>query len=100
MAPGPRHKFGAPVFEPEVFREQTHCIEESACDIVGTFRRPHGDSPPGKLCPSCPHLLRRWMCIRIKLTRQWKIGGEPTPVQCLGCQTSLAYLALLQNEQR
>ena len=28
------------MFEPEVFREQIYCIEESTCDIVGTFRRP------------------------------------------------------------
>jgi len=32
-------KFGAPMFEPEVFRKQIHCIAESTCDIVGTFRR-------------------------------------------------------------
>jgi len=29
-----------PMSEPEVFRKQMHCIEESICDIVGTFRRP------------------------------------------------------------
>jgi len=34
MAPGARHKFGAPMFEPEVFRKQMYCIEGSACDIV------------------------------------------------------------------
>jgi len=28
------------MFEPEVFRKQIHCIEESAFDIVGTFQRP------------------------------------------------------------
>ena len=28
------------MFEPEVFRKQMHCIEESACNIVGIFRRP------------------------------------------------------------
>jgi len=28
------------MFEPEVFRKQMYCIEESTCDIVGTFRRP------------------------------------------------------------
>jgi len=39
MAPGPRSKFGAPVFEPEVFRKQMYCVEESTCDNVGTFRR-------------------------------------------------------------
>jgi len=39
MAPGARSKFGASMFEPEVFRNQMYCIEESTCDIVGTFRR-------------------------------------------------------------
>jgi len=28
------------MFEPEVFRKQMYCVEESTCDIVGTFRRP------------------------------------------------------------
>jgi len=28
------------MFEPEVFRKQMYCIEESTCDIIGTFRRP------------------------------------------------------------
>jgi len=32
-------KFDDPMFEPELFRKQMYCIEESACDIVGTFRR-------------------------------------------------------------
>ena len=40
MAPGARSKFGAPMFEPEDFRKQMYCTEESTCDIVGTFRRP------------------------------------------------------------
>jgi len=30
----------APIFEPEVFRKQMYCDEESDCDIVGTFWRP------------------------------------------------------------
>jgi len=30
----------APMFEPEVFRNQIYCVEESTCDIVGTFRLP------------------------------------------------------------
>jgi len=33
------------MFESEVFRKQLSCIEESTCDIVGTFRRP-GNCPP------------------------------------------------------
>jgi len=28
------------MFEPEVFRKHMYYIEESTCDIVGTFRRP------------------------------------------------------------
>ena len=40
MAPGARSKFGAPIFETEVFRKQMYCIEESTGDIVRTFRRP------------------------------------------------------------
>ena len=35
-----KNKFGAPMFEPEVFPKQIYCIEEGTCDIVGTFRRP------------------------------------------------------------
>jgi len=57
MAPGARSKFGAPMFEPELFRKQMYCTEESTCDS-GTFWcppviwRPHSDSAPGKLYPS------------------------------------------------
>jgi len=40
MAPGTGSKFGAPMFEPDVFRKQMFCIEASTGDIVGTFRRP------------------------------------------------------------
>jgi len=40
MAPGARGKFGAPMFEPEVFQKQMYFIVESTCDTVGTFRSP------------------------------------------------------------
>ena len=39
MAPVARSKFGASMFEFEVFRKQKYFIEESICDIVETFRR-------------------------------------------------------------
>jgi len=59
MAPGVRNKYGAPMFEPEVFRKQIYCFEDSTCDVVRTFprapafiQRPHSDSGPGELCPS------------------------------------------------
>jgi len=51
MAPGARSKFGAPMFEPDIFRKHLYCIEKSTCDIIGTFRRPRSDSAPGELCP-------------------------------------------------
>jgi len=44
-------KFNAPMFELDVFRKAMYCIEESACDNVGTFLRPHIDSAPGELSP-------------------------------------------------
>ena len=40
MAPGVRSKFGTPMFEFEVVRKQIYCVEESTCDIVGTFQDP------------------------------------------------------------
>jgi len=46
MAPGTRNKFGAPAFEPDVFRKQMYCIEESTCDIVRTFWPPGNCGPP------------------------------------------------------
>jgi len=45
MTAGARNKLGAAMFEPKVFREQMHCIEESACGFVRTFRR-IPSSPP------------------------------------------------------
>jgi len=38
--PGERNKFGAPMFEPEVFRKQMCCVEESTGEIVGIFGAP------------------------------------------------------------
>jgi len=48
MVPGAKNKFGAPMFEPEVFRKQMYCIEESACDILGLFGAPKSISAPPK----------------------------------------------------
>ena len=57
----------APLFEPEVFWKQMYYIEESTCDIVGSFRRPaqsfgvsavirhpHSDLAPGESSPPRP----------------------------------------------
>jgi len=40
------------IFEPTFFRKQMYCIEESTCDIVGTFRRTENCTSP------CPLPLR------------------------------------------
>ena len=48
------------MFEPVVFRKQIYCIEESACDIVGSSQRPLSDSAPGELFTPCPSTLRPW----------------------------------------
>jgi len=64
MAPGPRNKFGPPIFELEVFRKQTYCFEKClwhCCD----FLVPHSDSAPVKLCPLTPWL--RFWCYAIKI---------------------------------
>jgi len=50
------------MYEPEVFRKQMYCIDESTCDIVGIFRRPPQsfDAPivtrrPGNYALLAPH---------------------------------------------
>jgi len=57
MAPGTRSKFGAPMFEPEVFRKQMYCFKESTGDIAGTFGAANSDSAPGELCPLFPLVM-------------------------------------------
>jgi len=47
MAPGARNRFGVPVFEPDVFWKEMHCIEESTCDVVDTLQRTCSDPAPG-----------------------------------------------------
>ena len=55
--PGARSKFGAPMFEPEVFRKQIYCVKDSTCDIVGAFRRPIVIRRPGNFAPLTPLLV-------------------------------------------
>jgi len=60
MAPGTRSKFGAPMFEPEIFRKHIHCIEESTCELSqcwdfsvlpAVISPSNSNSAPGELCP-------------------------------------------------
>jgi len=43
----------APPCSKQVFRKQMYCIEESTCDIVGTFWHPRSHSAPGELRSPC-----------------------------------------------
>jgi len=79
MAPGARSKYGAPMFEPEVFQKQIHCIEESSLlvTLLGLFSAPSSDSAPGELCPPCSPSLRP--CIdndhqRDRVCRVWQLA--------------------------
>ena len=45
------------MFEPEVFRKQMYCTEESTFDVVEAFRRP-GNCAPLPLLVGDMHLLR------------------------------------------
>jgi len=46
MVPGTGSKFGAPMFEPDVFRKQMICIETSTINTVGLFGAPQSYSAP------------------------------------------------------
>jgi len=60
MATEARSKFGAPMFELEVFRKQMYCIEVLAT-LLGLFRRPRqGFDARGIMLP-LPPSLRRWV---------------------------------------
>jgi len=56
MAAGARSKFGAPMFEPEVFRKQMYCIEESSLlvTLLGLFGAPIVFRHPGNCDPLVP----------------------------------------------
>jgi len=75
MAPEARSKFGTPMFEPKVFQKQMYCIEESTCDIVGTFRRlpqsfgapPHSESADIEVMAEFLKILKPVSCALNKL---------------------------------
>jgi len=79
--PEARNKFGAPMFEPEVFRKQMYCIEESTCDIVGTFRR-HSQSFGAPIviwrpraCGACAP--PRYVPAKETISSHWSIAQKP-----------------------
>jgi len=65
MAPGARSKFGAPVFEPEVFLKQMYCTEVLVT-LLGLFGaliviwRPGNRAPcPRRYAPGCGYCAQR-----------------------------------------
>jgi len=77
MAPGSRSKFGAPMFEPELFRKKIQRIEVSTCDIFRTFRRPILTQRPGNctsFSPSVTPLVALLSQIdRVLLPHIWRL---------------------------
>jgi len=53
MAARARNKFGIPMFESKVFREQIYCIKKVLATLLRLFGAPR-DSVPGGLSPISP----------------------------------------------
>ena len=83
MAPGARSKFGAPMFEPEVFRKQMHCIEESACDIVRPLWGPHNHSAPRTVFQRPRVIWRPWNCTPRYAPADWTIMQRLKCYRCI-----------------
>jgi len=109
-------KFGDPMFEFEVFRKQTYCIEKSCCDIVGIFRRlpqsfaaprshsappaviwcPHSELAPVELCPLATPSYAPASDIRYFRTKLFLTSRRPllitlTTKFCLRSERYIAY---------
>ena len=106
MAPGARSNFGAPMFEPGLFRKQMYYIEESTCDIVGIFGTRGSYSVPGELCP-LSHLLHPCSAVRDSgvdlhdtkgVTRGLQRGHKSPAAESLwGCQITAGGTEWLQG---
>ena len=88
MAPGARSKFGAPIFEPEVFRKQM-CCSEVLVTLLGLFGAPQsfdawGIVPlPPVVTPvitarsDVPQQNQSWYTALIRgMLEPWASGGE------------------------
>jgi len=101
MAPGAKSKFGAPMFEPEVFQKQIYCTEGSTRDIVGTFRHPwqsfgasRSDSARGELCPLAP--IATFLYLRDRNQSEKPSEGYKIEAHRFSCQFN-ALFALWSN---
>ena len=102
MAPGARSKFGAPIFEPEVFQKQIYCFEESRLWHCWDFsarpadRIKHSRSDaaprsvliPGELCPLAPYRYAPGSCFQNVIPvysgvrRKFPRGGKVSSQSC------------------
>jgi len=66
------------MFEPEVFRKQMYCVEESTCDIVGPFRRPTQSFGAREIVPPLvANSIKITSCdTAFTHARQWKEEGR------------------------
>jgi len=98
MAPGARYKFGAPIFEPEVFRKQMYCVEECTYDILGIFRRPRNHSAPSQYFSAPRVIWRPGNCDPLPLRYahvDWTIIQRVKSYRCLRQQTSYRYVTIM-----
>jgi len=91
------------MFEPEVFRKQMYCIEESTCDIVGSLRRPPQWFGAPEIVPPLPPLvapLRTFSLYCVKrsksepvamLPQVWKPVVSASVSSVPECQTTLMF---------
>jgi len=93
-----------PMFEPDVFRKQMNCMEESICDIFGTLRRsavicrlpqwfgaPIVIKHPGNCAPLAPSLrpcTHQYVCRQYQMTLDCSITQRKQPVSPLTDETS------------
>jgi len=77
MASGARSKFGAPMFEPEVFRKQIYCCTKVLVTLFGLFGDPQSFGALIVIrrlgnCAPCPPSLRPWLLrAATRLNKSW-----------------------------
>jgi len=78
---------GDPMVEPELFRKQIYCTEESTCDTVVTFRLPpQWFSTQGIVPLASPWLLHHWIpvhCDNSMLQRLTNIQVRDTQIRII-----------------
>jgi len=96
MTPGARSKFGVPVFEPEVFRKQMYCTEESTCDIVGIFAPPavirhSGNCVPfsHRYAPAVQSVILEEICMIPAAQRGYMTSGARTKFGAPICESEV-----------